>query len=89
MDNTVLAGHRDTVFARLGKIKKGEEITIITKDGTFIYRVSGIRIVKANDRTVIVPSKFAPLTISTCYPFRYFGSAPYRFIVSADLIVRI
>jgi len=89
MDNTVLAGHRDTVFARLGKIKKGEEITIITKDGTFIYRVSGIRIVKANDRTVIVPSKFATLTISTCYPFRYFGSAPYRFIVSADLIVRI
>ncbi len=88
-DNSVLAGHRDTVFTHLGKVKIGEEITITTKDGTFIYRVTRTRIVKANDKTVIVPTKYASLTISTCYPFLYFGSAPDRFIISAELIVRI
>lgn len=67
-DNTVLAGHRDTVFSHLGKVKIGERITIITANGRFIYRVTKKRIVKANDRTVIVPTKMGTLTLSTCYP---------------------
>ena len=86
-DNSVLSGHRDSVFSQLGKLKVGELVTVETVAGKFTYKISGFRIVGANDRTVIVPTKTAVLTLTTCYPFRFIGNAPKRFIVSADLIV--
>ena len=85
-DNSVLAGHRDSVFSNLGKLKIGDLLIINTSAGKFTYKISAFRIVMANDKTVIVPTKTAVLTLSTCYPFRYFGNAPKRFIVSANLI---
>ena len=85
-DNSVLAGHRDTVFAELGKVKLGELIKIRVREGSFTYKVSAIRIVGKNDRTVIVPTPDATLTLSTCYPFTFIGNAPKRYIVSAKLI---
>ena len=86
-DNSVLAGHRDSVFRNLGQVKLGDLLTITTDWGVFNYKVSKIRIVKADDKTVIVPTRSAVLTLSTCYPFSYIGSAPKRYIVQADLIV--
>ena len=85
-DNTVLAGHRDTVFSKIGKLKIGDLVIIKTSSGTFDYSVTRTRIVLANDRTVIVPTPTATLTLSTCYPFYYIGSAPDRYIVSAKLV---
>ena len=85
-DNSVLAGHRDSVFSKLGKLQLGDLLIVNTPAGKFTYKISGFRIVKADDRTVIVPTKTAVLTLSTCYPFRYFGNAPKRYIVSANLI---
>jgi sortase A len=84
-DNTVIAGHRDTVFSSLGKIRKGASIVITTRDGIFTYLVTGTRIVGKNDRTVIVPTESATVTLSTCYPFRFVGSAPKRFVVTGTL----
>lgn len=86
-DNSVLAGHRDSVFRRLGEVKIGDLITVKNDYGTFVYEVHKIRIVNANDRTVIVPTKDAVLTLSTCYPFRFIGSAPKRYIVQAGLVI--
>lgn len=86
-DNSVLAGHRDSVFRRLGEVKIGDLITVKNDYGTFVYEVHKIRIVKANDRTVIVPTKDAVLTLSTCYPFRYIGNAPKRYVVQAGLVI--
>lgn len=86
-DNSVLAGHRDSVFRRLGEVKIGDLITVKNDYGTFVYEVHKIRIVKANDRTVIVPTKDAVLTLSTCYPFRYIGNAPKRYVVQASLVI--
>lgn len=85
-DNSVLAGHRDSVFSNLGKLQLGDLLIVNTSAGKFTYKVFAFRIVKADDRTVIVPTKTAVLTLSTCYPFRYFGNAPKRYIVSANLI---
>ena len=86
-NNSVLAGHRDSVFRNLGQVKLGDLLTVTTDWGIFIYEVHKIRIVKADDKTVIVPTSGAVLTLSTCYPFTYFGNAPKRYIVQADLIV--
>lgn len=86
-DNSVLAGHRDSVFRNLGEIKLGDLLKVKTDYGTFTYEVHKIRIVTANDRTVIVPTADAVLTLSTCYPFRFIGNAPKRYIVQAGLII--
>ncbi len=85
-DNSVLAGHRDSVFSNLGKLALGDPVVVRTTAGEFTYMVTKFRIVKANDRTVIVPTPSPVLTLSTCYPFRYIGNAPKRYIVTADLV---
>jgi sortase A len=84
-DNSVIAGHRDSVFTEFGSLKRGDKLIVKTGYGKFTYKISKFRIVKANDRTVIVPTSVATLTLSTCYPFHFIGSAPDRFIVTALL----
>ncbi|WP_088072412.1 class D sortase [Gottfriedia luciferensis] len=85
-DNSVLAGHRDTVFRQLGEVKIGDPLIVTTSAGTFTYKVHKIRIVDKDDRTVIVPKIRPTLTVSTCYPFRYIGHAPQRYILVANLV---
>lgn len=85
-DNSVLSGHRDTVFRELGEVGKGDLLIVKTFSGTFTYKVRQVRIVDEDDRTVIVPKPEAILTVSTCYPFDYVGYAPERYILVADLI---
>jgi len=84
--NVVLAGHRDTVFRNLGKVKIGETITLQTYYGNYNYRVAKIRIVDKNDLTVVVPKEKETLTIYTCYPFEYIGHAPKRYVVECEFI---
>lgn len=85
-DNCVLSGHRETVFRQLGKLKVGDQLIVHTSAGTFTYEVNGMRIVQADDKTVIVPTDHAVLTMTTCYPFNTPGYFPDRYIVSADLV---
>lgn len=87
-DNCVLSGHRDTVFSKLGKLKVGDVFVTKTSAGSFTYEISRIRIVDKDDKTIIVPASHAVLTVSTCYPFRYVGSAPNRYVLIADLVTR-
>ncbi|WP_163144037.1 class D sortase [Bacillus sp. 22-7] len=85
-DNSVLSGHRDTVFRKLGEVGEGDILEVTTKAGTFEYRVNKVRIVDADDRTVIVPKPRAMLTVTTCYPFDFIGDAPQRYILVAHLL---
>lgn len=85
-DNSVLAGHRDTVFRHLGEVKIGDQLIVSTSAGTFTYKVHKIRIVDKDDRTVIIPKPRPTLTVSTCYPFRYIGPAPQRYVLVAGLV---
>ncbi|ASS93113.1 class D sortase [Peribacillus simplex] len=84
-DNSVLSGHRDTVFRKLGQVGEGDLLIVRTSAGEFTYKVSKVRIVDEDDRTVIVPKPRATLTVSTCYPFDYIGAAPERYILVAYL----
>jgi sortase A len=86
-DNCVLSGHRDTVFSKLGKLKIGDQLIVQTSAGTFTYEIKRIRIVDKDDKTVIVPADHAALTLTTCYPFYFVGSAPDRYILIADLVI--
>lgn len=80
----LLSGHRDTVFREFGKLENGDEFHIRMENGTFIYEIRDHEIVDANDETVIdYNRKDEYLTVSTCYPFSYIGSAPDRYVVYA------
>lgn len=85
-DNCVLSGHRDTVFSELGGLKVRDRLIVQTAAGTFTYQIRRIRIVPKNDRTVVVHTDRAVLTVSTCYPFHYVGNAPKRYVLIADLV---
>ena len=83
--NVGLAGHRDTFFRRLADIRADDEIRVVTPDGTFRYRVQRTNVVEPDDVWVLDPTGHPALTLVTCYPFSYVGSAPQRFIVRAAM----
>jgi sortase A len=86
-DRIFLAGHRDTVFKKMGELQKGDKLTIQVEAGTFTYEIYETLIVKETDLSVLEPT--APeevLTLSTCYPFEYLSSTTDRYIINARRI---
>jgi len=86
--NVALAGHRDTVFRSLRRIQSGDVIEIATAERSVRYRVETTAVVPPGDLSVLEPSSRSTLTLITCYPFTFFGSAPDRFIVRAREITQ-
>lgn len=85
-DNSVLSGHRDTVFRKVGSLKKGDKLITKTSAGMFTYEILKTWVVDDDDRTVIVSHKGNQiLTLTTCYPFDFVGSAPQRYIIQAKI----
>lgn len=84
-NNSVLAGHRDSVFRGLGELEIGDTVTVETEAGTFTYRIQKQQIVEKDDLSVVQPDDEPILTLITCYPFNYVGNAPKRYILTAKL----
>lgn len=84
--NIALAGHRDTFFRELRKIRPNHEITLTTLNGSYRYRVEFTKVVAPEETDVLDAVADDILTLVTCYPFNYVGSAPQRFIVRARRI---
>jgi sortase A len=85
-DNSVLSGHRTTVFGRLGELVEGDLILVQTTAGVFTYQVRQFQVVDRTNPDIIVPTPTAQLTLTTCYPFVSPIPTTQSFIVSADLI---
>ena len=83
--NAAFAAHRDTFFRPLAGIRKGDTVMVTTPDGTHRYTVFSTRVVEPSDVSVLRSGHLSQLTLVTCYPFDYVGSAPQRFIVQAAL----
>lgn len=81
--NVGIAAHRDTCFRPLRNIRASDRITLTTPSGMYSYVVDGTEIVGPADVRVLRPARQPTLTLVTCYPFYYRGSAPKRFIVHA------
>jgi sortase A len=84
--NVGIAGHRDGFFRGLKDVASGDTIELELPDRVEQYRVSSITIVKPDDVSVLDPTPEATLTLVTCYPFYFVGSAPERFIVKATRV---
>ena len=83
--NIGLAGHRDTFFRRLQHIETGDVIRLVAPEGTFTYLVERRQVVSPKDVWVLDATAEPSLTLVTCFPFSYVGTAPERFIVRARL----
>jgi sortase A len=81
--NVGIAGHRDTFFRPLRNVQQDDIITLTTFVGEYRYRVVSIKVVRPDDVAVLNPDEAEILTLVTCYPFYFVGSAPDRFIVRA------
>lgn len=86
--NSALAGHRDGLFRPLEKIRVGDELRVSTPRGDLRYRVFQTLVVDPDDVWVLDAGARPSLTLITCYPFRYVGPAPRRFVVRAEAIDR-
>jgi len=81
--NVGIAGHRDTFFRPLRNIRAGDLIMLTTEETTYHYRVEDTEVVAPERSDVLNPTAEPHLTLVTCFPFYYVGSAPRRFIVRA------
>ena len=86
--NCVITAHRDSHFRHLGWLRKGHRIELETPAGETLYRVVSREIVKPDAVRVLQPTKNPRLTLITCYPFNYIGTAPERLVVVAEPVSR-
>jgi sortase A len=84
--NLGIAAHRDTYFRPLRLIRPHDVIDFSTPEGVSRYTVTDIGIVRPSDIQVLAKVPGRDLTLVTCYPFYYLGSAPKRWIVHAKQI---
>ena len=84
--NLGIAGHRDSYFRALKDIAPGDLIELTAVTGTKRYRVEETLVVDPLDVWVLEPTGTEALTLVTCYPFYFVGSAPDRFIVRARAV---
>jgi sortase A len=80
--NSIISAHRDRHFATLGEIAVGD--TLHTEAGTerTSWVVISKRVIDA-DAPALFRTRDATLTLTTCWPIRYIGSAPERLLVTA------
>ncbi len=87
--NVVLSAHRDTFFRPLRQIRAGDNVTLQTPIGLYRYVVEWTAVVNPSDTASLKATTDRSLTLVTCYPFRYVGAAPQRFIVRARQVAHV
>lgn len=81
--NIGIAGHRNTHFRKLEWIRRGDEVVLSGSAGEYRYHVEWVRLFDPDDLEVLNPEHGPAVTLVTCFPFEYVGSAPLRFVVRA------
>ena len=84
--NIGIAGHRDTTFFPVRKLKVGDRMTLTTASHVFEYEVRDTWIVAPEDVHVLDATERPAMTLVTCYPFNFVGNAPKRFIIRGELV---
>jgi LPXTG-site transpeptidase (sortase) family protein len=85
--NAVISGHRDRHFSHFDGLSVGDTLTTESEAGTRGWIIVARRVVDKDD-PVLVGTRDATLTLTTCWPIRYVGSAPDRLIITAKLLRR-
>jgi len=84
--NVGISAHRDGFFRSLKDIRLGDSIVLeLPGPKTETYVVDEIQIVTPDNVEVLKPRAAPSVTLVTCYPFYFIGSAPKRFIVQGSI----
>ena len=83
--NAVISAHRDRHFSHLDRLQLGDTIRTETAQSSGAWVIVGRRVI-GRETPALFQSKEPLLTLTTCWPVRYFGSAPDRLILSAKPI---
>lgn len=89
LGNAVIAGHRTTYGAPFGDVDglaPGDAIRLTTVNGDFVYSVTEVVVVEADQYASVVPTtdtSVARLTLVSCHP-KY--TARQRIVVRAELV---
>jgi LPXTG-site transpeptidase (sortase) family protein len=84
--NVGIAAHRDGFFRALKDVRVGDTLLLERVTATRTYRVVSTTLVDPSEVSVLAPTTTESVTLVTCYPFYYVGSAPRRFIVRAQRV---
>jgi sortase A len=84
--NIGIAGHRDTTFRPVRKLRVGDPLVLMTSDRVYRYRVTRTQIVAPEDIQVLAATGHPTITLVTCYPFEFIGHAPKRYVVTGELV---
>jgi sortase A len=82
--NCVIAAHRTTYFSPLESAVPGDVLSLVTGSGAEEYIVDRVLVVRPDRVDLERPTRSARLTLVTCTPFNYLGSAPERLVVIAS-----
>lgn len=82
--NLTLAGHRDSYFRSLEGVRVGDVVEVTTLAGDRRFRVQETRVVDPSAVEILDDRSGETLTLITCFPFRFIGPAPKRFVVFAS-----
>jgi sortase A len=80
--NAVISAHRDRHFSHFADLQLGDTITTETPGKRTEWVIVRRRVIDKNDPALFL-TKDATLTLTTCWPIRYLGTAPDRLILTA------
>ncbi|UKS55733.1 class D sortase [Exiguobacterium acetylicum] len=80
-DRIFLAGHNDTTFSKISKLKKGDEVVLYLANGSYRYVMQSSEIVDYKDTRVLESTKQESLVVSTCYPFYNVTNSTERYLI--------
>jgi sortase A len=80
--NSVISAHRDRHFANLGDIRVGDTLYTESAAERQTWVVIAKRVIDA-DAPALFKTRDPTLTLTTCWPIRYLGTAPERLLITA------
>ena len=80
--NAVISAHRDRHFRDLDEVAIGDTVETQSRYATVKWVVKQIRVV-GSGTPALFSSDEPVLTLTTCWPVRYLGSAPDRLLITA------
>ena len=85
--NSIVSAHRDRHFNHFDALKVGDTVVTESRIGKTTWVIVSQRVVDKDARALFRTSD-TTLTLTTCWPIRYVGSAPSRLIVTAKPVKR-
>jgi sortase A len=85
LGNAVVSAHRDRHFSHFDRLSVGDTIVTETTASRTTWIISKRRIIDKDDPALFRTSD-ATLTLTTCWPVRYLGTAPERLILTAKVV---